>query len=58
MPLYPLEEQLNLPSLPVQLGNGQCLKLEVIGEETVNCICTEVFIHNKSKSLRILLGSK
>ena len=58
MLLYSFEEQLNLPSLPVQLGNGQCLKLEVIGEETVNCICAEVFIHNKSKRIRILLGSK
>lgn len=35
MLLYPFEEQLNLPSLPVQLGNSQCIKLEVIGEETV-----------------------
>ena len=58
MLLYPFEEQLNLPSFPVQLGNGQCLKFEVIGEETVNCICAEVFIHNKSKRIRILLRSK
>ena len=43
---------------PCKLSNSQCLKLEVIGEETVNCICTEVFIHNKSKRIRILLGSK
>lgn len=25
-----IKEQLNLPSLPVQFGNGQCLKLEVV----------------------------
>lgn len=35
MLLYPFEEQLNLPSLPVQLDNAQCFKFEVIGEETV-----------------------
>ena len=58
MLLYPFEEQLNLPSLPVQLGNGQCLKLKVVGEETVNCICAEVFIHNKSKRIGILLGGE
>lgn len=58
MLFYPFEEQLNLPSFPVQLGNGQCLKLEVIGEEMVNCICAEVFIYNKSKRIRILLRSK
>ena len=51
MLLYPFEEQLNLPSLPVQLGNGQCLKLKVVGEETVNCICAKVFIDNKSKKI-------
>ena len=55
MLLYPFEEQLNLPSLPVQLGNSQCIKLEVIGEETVNCICAEVFIHNKSKRIGYFL---
>ena len=43
MLLYPFEEQLNLPSLPVQLGNGQCLKLKVVGEETINCIYAKVF---------------
>lgn len=48
MLLYPFEEQLNLPSLPVQLGNGQCLKPKVVGEETVNCICAKAFIHNNS----------
>ena len=58
MLLYPFEEQLNLPSFPVQLGNSQCLKFEVIGEETVNCICAEVFIHNKSKRIGILPGSE
>ena len=58
MLLYPFEEQFNLPSLPVQLGNSQCLKLEVIGEETVDCICAEVFIHNKSKRIGILLGGE
>ena len=58
MLLYPFEEQLNLPSLPVQLGNGQCLKPKVVGEVTINCICTKVFIHNKSKGIGILLGSE
>lgn len=58
MQLYPFEEQPNLPSLLVQLRNGQFLKFEVIGEETVNCICTETFIHNKFKRIRILLKSK
>lgn len=58
MLLYPFKEQLNLPSFSVQLGNGQCLKLKVVGEESVSCICTKVFIHNKSKSIWILLGGK
>lgn len=58
MLLYSFEEQLNLPSFPIQLGNDQYLKLEVIGEETINCICAEVSIHDKSKRIRILLGSK
>ena len=55
MLLYPFEEQFNFPSLPVQLGNSQYLKLEAIGEETVNCICAKVFILNKSKRIGILL---
>ena len=58
MLLYPFEEQFNLPSLPVQLGNSQCLKFEVIGKETVNCICAEVFIHNKSNRIGMLLGGE
>ena len=58
MLLYPFEEQFNLPFLPVQLGNGQCLKPEVVGEEAINCICTKVFIRNKSKGIGILLGSE
>ena len=58
MLLYPFEEQLNLPSLPVQFGNGQCFKLEIVGEEPINSICSEVFIHNESKRIRILLRSK
>ena len=58
MLLCPFEEQLNLSSFPVQLGNTQCIKLEVIGEERVNCICAEVFIHNKSKKIEILLGGE
>lgn len=58
MPFYPFEELLNLSPLPVQPGNGQCLKLEDVGEETVNCICAEVFIHDKSKRIGILAGSK
>ena len=46
MLLYPFEEQLNLPSLPVQLGNSQYLKPKVVGEETtINCICSKAFIH-------------
>lgn len=36
----------------------ECLNLEVIGEKTVNCICAEVFIHNKSKRIGILLGGE
>lgn len=56
--LYPFKEQFTLPSLPIQLGNGQYLKLEVVGEKTVDRICTEAFIHNKSKRIRILLRSK
>lgn len=55
MLLYPFEDQLNLPSLPVQLDNGQCLKLEVIGEETINRICAKVFIRNKAERTEILL---
>ena len=57
MLLYPFEDQLNLPSFPVQIGNGQYLKLEVIGEETVDCICTEVFIYNKFKRITFTLIS-
>lgn len=58
MLLYRFEEQLNLPSFPVQPDNDQCLKLEVIGEEMVSCICAKVFIQNKFKRIRILLRSK
>lgn len=58
MLLYPFEEQLNLPSFPVQLGNGQYLKPEIIDKETVNCIYAEAFIHNKSKKIVMLLGNK
>ena len=56
--LYLFEEQLNLPFLPVQLGNGQGLKPKVVGEETINCICAKVFIHKKSKGIWILPGSE
>lgn len=47
-----------MPYLPLQFGNGQFIKLEVVGEKTVNRICIEAFIYNKSKIIRILLRSK
>lgn len=55
---HPFKEQFNLPYLPLQFGNGQFIKLEVVGEKTVNRICIEAFIYNKSKRIRILLRSK
>ena len=45
------------PSL-YNLTTVECLNLEVIGEKTVNCICAEVFRHNKSNRIGMLLGGE
>lgn len=54
MLFYLFGEQLNLQYIFVQFGNGNASSLR----EMVNFIYSKVFIHKKSKKIRILLRSK
>ena len=52
-----LEKDLYLPSFSIQLCNSDCVNREVICEEPIDHSVSKALIHNKSKIVRILLGS-
>lgn len=53
---YPFEKQLNLPSFPIQIGDCQCLQLEVIRQKSIYDTGAEIFIHDESESVGVLAG--
>lgn len=55
MLLYPLEEDLNLPSSTIKLCNSNYVNQEVFGEETIDFPISKVFIYNESQIVGILL---
>ena len=58
MLLYPFEEQLNLPSLPIKLSYRNCLNAKVVGKEFVYVPRGKVLVFDKSERVRILLRRK
>ena len=55
--LYPFEKQLNLPSFTIKFRNSERLQGKIVGQETIENPCCKIFIHNKSKVIRILSDS-
>jgi hypothetical protein len=53
--LDPFEEKFDLPPLPVKLGNGEGLKLEVVGEKDQGFAGIRVGILYAAQLLRIVL---
>ncbi len=53
MLLDPLEEQLNLPPTPVQLGDGQWRKFHVIGEKHQFLVALRVAVTDSAQKLRV-----
>ena len=56
--LDPLEEQLNLPALPIELCDCECINDEVVRQESVHIVRGKVFIYDHAHHLRIVLGDK
>lgn len=55
MLLDPFIEKLNLPTLPVEFGDGKRIKRRVVGNEPVNDTGSIVFICYHSEGLRVML---
>ncbi len=54
MLLDPLEEQLNLPSLAIEFGNGYGIQREVVSQEAIDSTVSKVLIDNESEVVGIL----
>lgn len=56
--LDPLEEQLNLPALPIKFCYSVRINDEVVRQESVHIVRGKVFIYDHAHRLRIVLGDK
>jgi len=52
----PFEKQFNLPSFPIQIGDCECLQLEVVRQESIYDTSAEIFIHDEPESVGVLAG--
>ena len=58
MLLDPFEECLDSPALPIQFSNGNCLKFEVIRQESIHYVLRKILIHNHAQQIWVFLGSE
>ena len=58
MLLDPLEEQLYLPTLTIQLRNRKRINEEIVRKESVHVVRRKVLIDNHPHHLRIVLGNE
>ena len=56
--LDPLEEQLYLPTLPIEFCNCECVNGEVVCQESIHVVRGIVFIDNHTYHLWIVLGDE
>ena len=56
--LDPLEEQLNLPALPIEFSNSECFNDEVVCQKPVHIVRGKVFVDDHAHHLRIVLGNE
>ena len=56
--LDPLEEQLNLPALPIKLCYSERINDEIVRQESVHVVRGKVFVDDHAHHLRIVLGNE
>ena len=53
----PFEEQLDLPAIAVEFGDGVCGQGKVVGEEIERLVCVRVVVFDASQGLRVVGGA-
>ena len=56
--LDPFEERLDSPAFSIQFCNGNCLKLEIIRQESIHYVLRKVLIDDQAQQIRVFLGSE
>ena len=58
MLLNPFEERLDSPALPIQFRNCNCLKSEVIRQESIHYVLRKVLISDQTQQIMVFPSSE